>query len=247
MEWRTVGSAGQALVLVMALAACDVASAEPGFVPKVNYAATPIPTSTPWIGPLPDLPRAQVAQVPVSTPQLLARCGVELLATYVHVSAACSFEETEGTAVGPMICHIQRDSCEFGRLVNVSAPGILFFREEPPPFNDEDSLMHPSMVPPLLRLNEYVLKEWGGAVQLMVTDAYDSMGDHDPAQPNPAKKYSQHFEGRSIDLVTWPVDTNKNPRLCALAFAAGYDWVHNEYSHCHASIKAETLCGICKR
>ena len=245
MSW--VGKVLWMVTSALALAACTAANVQSGFAPNVNFAATPKPTVTPWIGPLPDVQsKVPLTAVSAASPPNF-RCGVEFLASNVHVSASCSFEESENSAVGLMVCHIERDTCEFGRLVNVTAAGILFFREEPPPFNDEDSLMHPAMVPPLLRLNELLIKEWGGAVQLMVTDAYDSHGDHDLAQPSLNKKYSQHFEGRSIDLVTWPVDVAKYPRLCALAFAAGYDWVHNEVTHCHASIKADTLCGVCKR
>ena len=120
-------------------------------------------------------------------------------------------------------------------------------REEPPPYNDEDSLMHPAMLSPLTRLREAVAREWDGQYELLITDAYDSFGDHDVNQPVMAKKYALHFEGRSLDFVTWPVDPARYPRLCALALTAGFDWVHNETDHCHASIKAKSLCDVCAR
>ena len=105
--------------------------------------------------------------------------------------------------------------------------------------------MHPAMLAPLTRLREAVEREWSGRYELMVTDAYDSHGDHDLNQPDMARKYALHFEGRSLDLVTWPVDAARYPRLCALALDAGFDWVHNETDHCHVSIKAKSLCEVC--
>ena len=59
----------------------------------------------------------------------------------------------------------------------------------------------------------------------------------DLAEPNPQQRYSLHYEGRSIDLITLPPDHSRNGRLCALALHAGFDWVHNEIDHCHASIR----------
>ena len=64
-------------------------------------------------------------------------------------------------------------------------------------------------------------------------------------QPHMAKQSALHCEGRSIDLVTWPVEPARYPRLCALALTAGFDWVHNETDHCHASIRAKSLCEVC--
>jgi hypothetical protein len=106
--------------------------------------------------------------------------------------------------------------------------------------------MHPAMLLPLFRLQKLVDVEWGGEVRLRVTDAYDSLLEHDLAQPNPDRKYSLHFEGRSIDLTTWPIDQARYGRLCALAYCAGFDWVENEVDHCHASINAESLCVQCQ-
>ena len=106
--------------------------------------------------------------------------------------------------------------------------------------------MHPAMLKPLSRLSQMVLAEWNGQYQLRVTDAYDSLLEHDLNQSDPNRKYSLHFEGRAIDLTLWPIDRSRYGRLCALAHCAGFDWVHNEISHCHASINAPSLCLQCQ-
>jgi hypothetical protein len=113
------------------------------------------------------------------------------------------------------------------------------------PFDTEDILMHPAMLKPLSRLSQLVLAEWGGEVQLRVTGAYDSLLEHDLNQTDPNRKYSLHFEGRAIDLTTWPVGRSRYGRLCALAHCAGFDWVQNEGSHCRASINAKSVCAHC--
>lgn len=106
-------------------------------------------------------------------------------------------------------------------------------------------MMHPAALLPLSRLASMVQVEWGSDVKLMVTAAYDSILEHDLSQTNPDRKYSLHFEGRSLDLVTYPPDQARLPRLCALALTAGFDWVHNEADHCHVSINALSLCNVC--
>jgi len=162
-----------------------------------------------------------------------------------HVSASGSLTQTETEAAGPMLCQIQRDSCAFQQLVIDQDPNILFSEAEPPPYGVEDRMMHPAMQLPLARLAALVRSEWGGTVQLMITAAYDSQFHHDLAEPNPNKSYSLHYEGRSIDLITLPADHSRNGRLCGLALRAGFDWVHNEIDHCHASIRANSLCTVC--
>ncbi len=105
--------------------------------------------------------------------------------------------------------------------------------------------MHPAMLLPLSHLRDLVNEEWGGAYQLRVTDAYDSLLEHDLGQPDENRKISLHFEGRAIDLTTWPIAPERYGRLCILAHCAGFDWVHNEGDHCHAAIQAESLCSKC--
>jgi hypothetical protein len=144
-----------------------------------------------------------------------------------------------------MICRIERNSCAFHYLIGNLGPTVIYKREEEPPFDEEDILMHPAMLLPIHRLSQLVTDEWGGEYQLRATDAYDSLLEHDLGQQDQNRKYSLHFEGRSIDLTLWPIDRDKYSRLCALAHCAGFHWVHNEGDHCHASIQAESLCLRC--
>ena len=144
-----------------------------------------------------------------------------------------------------MVCRIERDSCAFWQLARYPSSDILFAGSEPEPYNDEDALMHPDMILPLQLLAILVEAEWGGDVQVMVTDTYDSLLEHDAFHSNPEDKYSLHFEGLSIDFIPWPGELRYMSRLCALAYHAGFDWVHNEENHCHASVRAASLCNIC--
>ena len=162
-----------------------------------------------------------------------------------HLSASGSYTQTETQSAGPMLCQIQRDSCAFLQLVIDRDPNILFSESQPPPYGVEDRMMHPAMELPLARLAALVRSEWDGQVQLMVTAAYDSQFRHDLVEPNPQQRYSLHYEGRSIDLITLPADHSRNGRLCSLALHAGFDWVHHELDHCHASLRANSLCTIC--
>jgi len=180
-----------------------------------------------------------------ATPTPAPKCGVAELLSGQTISSSCSYTQTETEAAGPMMCRIQRNSCAYQNLVTDRDPEIVFSQHKPPPLTDEDAMMHPAMLLPLTRLSVLVKAEWGSDVKLMVTAAYDSILEHDPLQPDPARKYSLHFEGRSIDLVTYPTDPAQLPRLCALALTAGFDWVHNEGDHCHASIHSSSLCNIC--
>jgi hypothetical protein len=198
------------------------------------------PTRRPTRTPRPD--RISLA-TPTPTPE--PACPWPDLVTGQHLSASGSYTQTETQAAGAMICRIQRDSCAYRFLVGNLDPGIVFKREEEAPYDGEDILMHPDMILPLYRLNELVEAEWGGALQLRITDAYDSLLEHDLAQLDESRKYSLHFEGRSIDLTTWPIEPARYGRLCTLTLCAGFDWVHHEGDHCHASIQAESLCTRC--
>ena len=226
------------MILGLALAAALAACADPTLL------APPLPTLEP-----PTLAgESQVSVVgPGATPTSAATQTVlpEEVPPGEHMSASGSVTQTETEAAGPMLCQIQRDSCAFQQLVIDRDPDILFSEAEPPPYGMEDRMMHPAMELPLARLAALVRSEWGGTVQLMVTAAYDSQFRHDLAEPSPNLRYSLHYEGRSIDLITLPPDHSRNGRLCGLALRAGFDWVHNEIDHCHASIRANSLCTIC--
>lgn len=238
-----------AALFILLTAACvriDLASG-PAIVADPAATRTPQPEPTPVVWPtLSPRSTPMVFQVvnPVPTSAAPA-CALPDLPAGRHVSADGDTEILESGAVGRMACQIKRDSCAFNRLVGKIDPSIIFKREETGPYGVEDLLVHPAMVQPLTRLNQLVQAEWGGAVQLRVTDAYDSLLSHDPPESLPADRYSLHYEGRAADLTTWPIDTSLYPRLCALAVCAGFDWVHNEETHCHASIRAVSLCQSC--
>jgi len=211
-------------------------------------APTLAPPPLPTLAPPTLAAQSQVSVVgPAATPTSAATQTLlpEEVPPGEHASASGSLTETETEAAGPMLCQIQRDSCAFQQLVIDRDPNILFSEAEPPPYGMEDRMMHPAMQLPLARLAALVRSEWGGTVQLMVTAAYDSQFRHDLAEPSPNLRYSLHYEGRSIDLITLPPDHSRNARLCGLALRAGFDWVHNEIDHCHASIRANSLCTIC--
>jgi len=202
---------------------------------------TPTPTPTPFRYPTVTPPPTVT---PVGPAQKSA-CPIFDLVAGQHLSASGSYTQTQTEAAGPMLCRIEPGTCAYHLMVGELDPTIVFKREEEPPYDHEDILMHPAMLLPLWRLNELVTEEWGGQIRLRVTDAYDSLLEHDLGQPDENRKNSLHFEGRAIDLTTWPIEPNRYSRLCSLAHCAGFDWVHNEGDHCHAAINAESLCSRC--
>jgi hypothetical protein len=220
-----------ALLLAVGLAACGPATPRP----------LPPPTLAPGPSPTVDNVVAIVGPAATSTPAPAATPAA--LGLGQHLSASGSFTETETEAAGPMLCQIKRDTCAFGQLVTDRNPALLFSEGEPAPYGAEDRMMHPAMVLPLSRLAEAAAIEWGDGVQVMVTEAYDSLLDHNLTQARPEWRYSLHFEGRSADLITWPADESRNGRLCVLALEAGFHWAHNEGDHCHVALRAESLCG----
>jgi hypothetical protein len=224
------------IFIIIILTACYPAHAEPAPpTPTVTLTPSPAPTWTP-------LP----TRTPLAAATPAGACPVPDLGAGQHISASGSYTQSQTGAAGAIGCRIERDSCAYYHLVGDLNPTIVFKREEEPPFDEEDILMHPNMVLPLSRLSQLVRQEWGGAVQLRVTDAYDSLLEHDLGQPDENLKLSLHFEGRAVDLTTWPIEPARYPRLCALAHCAGFAWVHNEGTHCHAALKAESLCLRCK-
>lgn len=199
---------------------------------------TPTPKARPTITPRP-------SPTPTNTPEIETVCSTPNLAVDQHIAKSGSYTETQTVAAGQMICRIERDKCPYNHLVGNLDPSIVYKQEEEPPFDREDILMHPAMLLPLHRLNELIRLEWNGDVRLRITDAYDSLLEHDLEQVDTNRRVSLHFEGRAIDLTTWPIDQTRYGRLCALAHCAGFDWVHNERTHCHAAIRAESLCQRC--
>jgi len=210
------------------LAACQTAPVAPAAVPR---RATP---------------SADVSVVIIGVTATPTPLPVEIrtLGAGQHLSGRGSYTDTETLAAGPMLCHIEHGSPAFQHLVLYPAGTVLFSGSEPPPYDREDEMMHPAAVLPLSKLEALVRQEWGSEAQIMVTEAYDSRLAHDIAQSNATLKYSLHFEGRSLDVIPWPPNPERLARLCALAHAAGFDWVHNEGDHCHVSVEAESLCRL---
>jgi hypothetical protein len=230
-----------AVVLALGLSACS-GQVDQDAAPTPFRTRKPTSTAGVMFAAVAPVPKPTVTPAPV-TPS--AGCALVTLEPGLHISANGSYTETETEAAGPMVCRIERDSCAYRRLIGNLDPSILFNRHKPLPYDVEDTLMHPAMLLPLTRLRDLVAAEWGSQLKLLVTAAYDSLLEHDLSQADNSRKYSLHFEGRSIDLVTYPVEPARYSRLCALAQCAGFDWVNNEGDHCHASIKAQSLCSTC--
>ena len=206
--------------------------------PTPAAVSTPTPVVWPTLSPRPTPPLLIIAGPKPA-------CSITDLAVDQHLSAGGSYTEIERLASTPMLCHIERNSCAYRQLVGILEPTIVFKQEEQEPYYTEDMVIHPVMIQPLSRLNELVKAEWGNAFRLRVTDAYDSLLEHDPPDSERSSRYSLHYEGRAIDITTWPVEPGLYGRLCALAHCAGFDWVHQEGTHCHASIEASSLCSHC--
>ncbi|HEY3290317.1 MAG TPA: hypothetical protein VGK87_09335 [Anaerolineae bacterium] len=244
---RRVYATVVSLCLVAITAACGAQPTPQTFIVQI-FQDTPLPATQSAeqalsVSPVPTYDYAGVA--PTLSSKSAATCSLIRLVPGLHISASGSYTMTEDESAGPMMCQIQRESCAYGLLVTNRDPEISFADHKLPPFNLEDRQFHPAMLLPLTHLRNMVQTEWDGNVRLLVTSAYDSTGEHDLAQPDMLRKYSLHFEGRSVDLVTNPPDPEKLDRLCALAYCAGFDWVQNESDHCHASIKADSLCSFC--
>ncbi len=233
------------LSLVMAILTAILSACAPDFAASSPIAPRATPTPHVVVGlntdkPVP-LPTLTPTSVLFASPTPLVDLGAGQ-----HITANGSYSAIETEAAGPMVCHIQRDSDAFSQFIGVFDSRLLWSGGEAPPYGDEDHRMHPAMLRPLSTLVDLVETEWNGEIKIMVTEAYDSLLDHDLAQADSQKKYSLHFEGRSIDMIPWPPSDSPTilSRMCALAHTAGFDWVHNEQNHCHASVKAQSLCDL---
>jgi hypothetical protein len=229
------------LVIVLALVGCGApahssGAARPTSTAAVRLNPTVMPTFTAPAG-------GTLSPTDVSS----SGCRWLPLVSGQHLSASGSYTQSEQEAAGAMVCRIQPDSCAYHYLIGDLNPALVFKREEDASHAYEDFLVHPAMLAPLARLDALVQTEWGGRLQLRITDAYDSQLEHDLTQIDPSRRISLHFEGRSVDLTTWPQESGDYGQLCALAICAGFDWVQDEGDHCHASIRAESLCLRCKK
>jgi hypothetical protein len=130
--------------------------------------------------------------------------------------------QSEAATVGPFRSQVPRDSA---KLVKNSNPNIVFANDEG---TDDDRYMTPRLKEKTDTLADLVMQEWPG-VKLRVTDAWDEGQGHSST--------SRHYEGRAVDLTTFPIGRSKLGRLCGLAVQAGYDWVFYENDqHIHASV-----------
>lgn len=115
---------------------------------------------------------------------------------------------------------------------------------------DEDYLMDPNAAAALQLLEVLVAHEWidpytgEPAVQIRVTEAYDSLIEHSPT--------SSHYHGRALDLTFSPVPPpGAGPRsafygrLARLAVCAGFDYVLFEDNfHVHASVQSTKVAAL---
>lgn len=109
-------------------------------------------------------------------------------------------------------------------------------------YRDEDYLMDPNAAAALTLLQDLVANEWvdpytgEAAVQVRLTEAYDSMIEHSAP--------STHYQGRGLDITFSPVPPPGAParrawygRLSRLCVCAGFDYVFFEnLLHIHASV-----------
>ena len=144
------------LFIIFILSAC--AEAQAGKPPTATPTARPTPTRFPTMTPYPTV-EPTVVQAGCILPDLWAG---------QHISARGSYTQTQNKAAGPIVCRIEPKSCAYSHLVGNLDASIVFKREEEPPYDKEDILMHPAMLRPLSRLDELVTVEWGGTVQLRI-------------------------------------------------------------------------------
>lgn len=153
-------------------------------------------------------------------------------------------EPDEAAASGTRQCAIRRSSCAYGLLVGNLDPGITFLGDEAGPRAGEDRLMHPALLRPLAELRRRIERRWPGELSLMVLNAYDSSG----VLVDGTARYEReglYYEGRAVDLRTYPISNSVVGELCWLALESGFDYVRNDGQSCYASVKAPSLCEVC--
>ncbi len=134
-------------------------------------------------------------------------------------------------------------------LVYIDDPRVWWESDTDEENDDEcDHTMHRDMVLPFKRLVELCA---ASNATLRVQEAYRASGTH--------KSNSLHKQGRALDITCPTLDPdNESDRistqkslemLAKLAWAAGFDWVYNEWPrgggpHVHASVRLVTKPGV---
>lgn len=117
-------------------------------------------------------------------------------------------------------------------------------------YRDEDYLMDPNAESAVTILQKLVADEWydpytgEAAMQVRLTEAYDSMVEH--------SQQSTHYQGRGIDLTLTPVPAPGAQsrrfwygRLSRLSVCAGFDYVFYENNlHVHASVHPTRVAAL---
>jgi hypothetical protein len=136
--------------------------------------------------------------------------------------------EKDPVASGPFHGAILRGTSHFSQLVENKNTKVVFKNEEG---DGSDRLMTHELKSRIDLLADSVQSEWGSAVKLRVTEAWDDRGEHSSSR-------SLHYEGRAVDLTTSDLDRSKLARLGRLAVEAGFNWVYYEnLLHIHASVR----------
>jgi len=134
-------------------------------------------------------------------------------------------QKSEVSVCGAIKKRITRADPEFASLISNMNAEIVFKDEEG---TGADRMMSPRLKDKLDALATAVAAEWSG-VKLRVTEAWDEDNEH--------AGNSLHYEGRAVDLTTYPADSAKLGRLGRLAVDVGFDWVWYENAfHIHASV-----------
>ncbi|HET9952930.1 MAG TPA: hypothetical protein VFQ61_00425 [Polyangiaceae bacterium] len=142
------------------------------------------------------------------------------------VSSGTHFpNRAEVESCGAIVQRVTRRAPAFASLVRNESAALVFKDEEA---TGADRMMAPALKARLEGLATLLAREWPG-LRLRVTEAWDEDGEHG--------ENSLHYEGRAADVTASDRDAQRLPRLGGLALEAGFDWVSNEGSHVHVSVR----------
>ncbi|MFY8273209.1 hypothetical protein AAEU32_03660 [Pseudoalteromonas sp. SSDWG2] len=132
--------------------------------------------------------------------------------------------DSEAQASGAALMSV--DQATLADVVNMCGASIAIKFEEG---DCSDAKMTARAKDKIVTLANKVNDQWGGAVKLRITEAWDNNNEH--------SNYSLHYEGRAIDITTDDMDVIKYARLAGLAAEVGFDFVYLEGNHVHVSVK----------